>query len=318
MEIERIKNMTDNIKENVQKVIVGKDEIIENIIIAILCRGHILLEDVPGLGKTLLARTIAKSIDSNFSRIQFTPDLLPSDITGINYFNQKTSEFMFKKGPLMNNLVLADEINRATPRTQSSLLEAMEENQLTIDGETHLLGQPFFVIATQNPVENSGTYPLPEAQLDRFFMKLSIGYPNFEEEFKILKRFKSKSPFTNIRAVVDSQDILKARKLFEKVKVDDDLINYILELVRNTRTHDDIKLGISPRGAQALFKGSQARAAIQGRDFVIPDDIKKIIKEVFRHRIIVQGKSRFSNINTDNIIEEIVKNTKVPSEKIGS
>lgn len=318
MEIERIKNMTDNIKENVQKVIVGKDEIIENIIIAILCRGHILLEDVPGLGKTLLARTIAKSIDSNFSRIQFTPDLLPSDITGINYFNQKTSEFMFKKGPLMNNLVLADEINRATPRTQSSLLEAMEENQLTIDGETHLLGQPFFVIATQNPVENSGTYPLPEAQLDRFFMKLSIGYPNFEEEFKILKRFKSKSPFTNIKAVVDSQDILKARKLFEKVKVDDDLINYILELVRNTRTHDDIKLGISPRGAQALFKGSQARAAIQGRDFVIPDDIKKIIKEVFRHRIIVQGKSRFSNINTDNIIEEIVKNTKVPSEKIGS
>ncbi|NBI05680.1 AAA family ATPase [Senegalia massiliensis] len=318
MEIERIKNMTDNIKENVQKVIVGKDEIIENIIIAILCRGHILLEDVPGLGKTLLARTIAKSIDSNFSRIQFTPDLLPTDITGINYFNQKTSEFMFKKGPLMNNLVLADEINRATPRTQSSLLEAMEENQLTIDGETHLLGQPFFVIATQNPVENSGTYPLPEAQLDRFFMKLSIGYPNFEEELKILKRFKSKSPFTNIKAVVDSQDILKARKLFEKVKVDDDLINYILELVRNTRTHDDIKLGISPRGAQALFKGSQARAAIQGRDFVIPDDIKKIIKEVFRHRIIVQGKSRFSNINTDNIIEEIVKNTKVPSEKIGS
>ncbi|WP_242620495.1 AAA family ATPase [Senegalia massiliensis] len=318
MEIQIIKEMTDNIKKNVQKVIVGKDEIIENIIISILCGGHILLEDVPGLGKTLLARTIAKSIDSNFSRIQFTPDLLPSDITGINYFNQKVSEFMFKKGPLMNNLVLADEINRATPRTQSSLLEAMEENQLTIDGETHLLGQPFFVIATQNPVENSGTYPLPEAQLDRFFMKLSMGYPNFEEEFKILKRFKSKSPFTDIKAVVDSQDILKARKLFEKVEVDDDLINYILELVRNTRNHDDIKLGISPRGAQALFKGSQARAAIQGRDFVIPDDIKKIIKEVFRHRIIVQGKSRFSNINTDNIIEEIVKNTKVPSEKIGS
>lgn len=318
MEIQIIKEMTDNIKKNVQKVIVGKDEIIENIIISILCGGHILLEDVPGLGKTLLARTIAKSIDSNFSRIQFTPDLLPSDITGINYFNQKVSEFMFKKGPLMNNLVLADEINRATPRTQSSLLEAMEENQLTIDGETRLLGQPFFVIATQNPVENSGTYPLPEAQLDRFFMKLSMGYPNFEEEFKILKRFKSKSPFTDIKAVVDSQDILKARKLFEKVEVDDDLINYILELVRNTRNHDDIKLGISPRGAQALFKGSQARAAIQGRDFVIPDDIKKIIKEVFRHRIIVQGKSRFSNINTDNIIEEIVKNTKVPSEKIGS
>lgn len=318
MEIQKIKEMTDDIKKNVQKVIVGKDEIIENIVISILCSGHILLEDVPGLGKTLLARTISKSIDSNFSRIQFTPDLLPSDITGINYFNQKKNEFIFKKGPIMNKLVLADEINRATPRTQSSLLEAMEENQLSIDGKTHLLEQPFFVIATQNPVENAGTYPLPEAQLDRFFMKISMGYPDFEEEFKILKRFKNKNPFDQIKPVINSEDILKARNLFQKVRVDDDLTSYILSLVRKTREDENIKLGISPRGAQALFKGAQAKAAISGRDYVIPDDIKSIVKPIFRHRIIVKGKSRFTDTSNDQIIQKIIEDTLVPSEQIGN
>ncbi|MGO1367968.1 MAG: AAA family ATPase [Senegalia sp. (in: firmicutes)] len=318
MEIQKIKEMTNHVKENVQKVIVGKDEIIENIVISILCSGHILLEDVPGLGKTLLARTISKSIDSNFSRIQFTPDLLPSDITGINYFNQKKSEFIFKKGPIMNKLVLADEINRATPRTQSSLLEAMEENQLSIDGKTHLLEQPFFVIATQNPVENAGTYPLPEAQLDRFFMKISMGYPDFEEEFKILKRFKNKNPFDQIKPVINSEDILKARNLFQKIRVDDDLTSYILNLVRKTREDENIKLGISPRGAQALFKGAQAKAAISGRDYVIPDDIKSIVKPIFRHRIIVKGKSRFTDTSNDQIIQKIIEDTLVPSEQIGN
>lgn len=318
MEIQKIKEMTNHVKENVQKVIVGKDEIIENIVISILCSGHILLEDVPGLGKTLLARTISKSIDSNFSRIQFTPDLLPSDITGINYFNQKKNEFIFKKGPIMNKLVLADEINRATPRTQSSLLEAMEENQLSIDGKTHLLEQPFFVIATQNPVENAGTYPLPEAQLDRFFMKISMGYPDFEEEFKILKRFKNKNPFDQIKPVINSEDILKARNLFQKIRVDDDLTSYILNLVRKTREDENIKLGISPRGAQALFKGAQAKAAISGRDYVIPDDIKSIVKPIFRHRIIVKGKSRFTDTSNDQIIQKIIEDTLVPSEQIGN
>ncbi|MGO1528586.1 MAG: AAA family ATPase [Senegalia sp. (in: firmicutes)] len=318
MEIQKIKEMTNHVKENVQKVIVGKDEIIENIVISILCSGHILLEDVPGLGKTLLARTISKSIDSNFSRIQFTPDLLPSDITGINYFNQKKSEFIFKKGPIMNKLVLADEINRATPRTQSSLLEAMEENQLSIDGKTHLLEQSFFVIATQNPVENAGTYPLPEAQLDRFFMKISMGYPDFEEEFKILKRFKNKNPFDQIKPVINSEDILKARNLFQKIRVDDDLTSYILNLVRKTREDENIKLGISPRGAQALFKGAQAKAAISGRDYVIPDDIKSIVKPIFRHRIIVKGKSRFTDTSNDQIIQKIIEDTLVPSEQIGN
>jgi len=318
VEIQKIKEMTNHVKENVQKVIVGKDEIIENIVISILCSGHILLEDVPGLGKTLLARTISKSIDSNFSRIQFTPDLLPSDITGINYFNQKKSEFIFKKGPIMNKLVLADEINRATPRTQSSLLEAMEENQLSIDGKTHLLEQPFFVIATQNPVENAGTYPLPEAQLDRFFMKISMGYPDFEEEFKILKRFKNKNPFDQIKPVINSEDILKARNLFQKIRVDDDLTSYILNLVRKTREDENIKLGISPRGAQALFKGAQAKAAISGRDYVIPDDIKSIVKPIFRHRIIVKGKSRFTDTSNDQIIQKIIEDTLVPSEEIGN
>ncbi|MBS4534655.1 MoxR family ATPase [Clostridium sp. D2Q-14] len=318
MEIIEIKNITDKIKSNIQDVIVGKGKIIDYIMISILCSGHILLEDVPGLGKTILARALSKSIDSSFSRIQFTPDLLPSDITGINYFNQKSNQFQFKKGPLMNQLILADEINRATPRTQSSLLESMEEHQLTVDGVTYKLDEPFFVIATQNPVENSGTYPLPEAQLDRFFMKLHMGYPNFEEEFMILKRFKINSPLEKIDSVVSSEDIIKTRDLFKHVKISDDLIEYIINLVHKTREHKDIKLGISPRGSQALFRGSQAYAAIKGRDFVIPDDIKEIIKPIFRHRLIINGKSRFIESNNDNLIEEILNEVEVPKEKIGN
>ncbi|MBS4537110.1 MoxR family ATPase [Clostridium sp. D2Q-11] len=316
MEVIEVKNIVNKIKDNVQKVIVGKGEIIDYIMVSILCSGHVLLEDVPGLGKTILARSLSKSINSSFSRIQFTPDLLPSDITGINYYNQKSNQFQFKKGPLMSQLILADEINRATPRTQSSLLKSMEEHQLTVDGITHKLDEPFFVIATQNPIENAGTYPLPEAQLDRFFMKLHIGYPNFDEEFKILTRFKTENPLDEIEAVVGSEDIIKARELFKHVKIEDDLIDYILKLTHKTREHTDIKLGISPRGSQALFRGSQAYAAIQGRDFVTPDDIKAIIKPIFRHRIIVQGRSRFTSINIDQIIEGIVKEVEVPSENI--
>lgn len=316
MEVIEVKNIVDKVKTNVQKVMVGKEETIDYMMVSILCSGNVLLEDVPGLGKTLLARALSKSINTSFSRIQFTPDLLPSDITGINYYNQKTNQFQFKKGPLMNQLILADEINRATPRTQSSLLESMEEHQVTVDGITYKLDEPFFVIATQNPIENAGTYPLPEAQLDRFFMKINMGYPNFDEEYVILTRFETNNPLDEIESVVDSKDIIKARKLFNHVKISDDLIKYILKIVHKTREHQDIRLGISPRGAQALFKGSQAYAAIQGRDFVTPDDIKNIIKPIFRHRLVIKGKSKFITNNNDLIIDQIVESVEVPSEQI--
>lgn len=315
MEILEISKMHARVKENIQKVIVGKDEVIDLVGTTILCSGHVLLEDVPGLGKTMLAKSLSKSIDSSFNRIQFTPDLLPTDLVGLNYYNQKLGDFQFRKGPLMSQIVLADEINRATPRTQSSLLEAMEEHQISIDGKTYVLDEPFFVIATQNPVETAGTFPLPEAQLDRFFMQLSMGYPTLEEEFDILKKFREENPIQHLSSVVDASEILEARKAFTKVYISDDIINYILAIVNETRNNPSIELGISPRGSMALFRGVQAYAAIKGRDYVLPDDVKKLVKPIFVHRIMLNGYST-SGKAKEQVLDEILEKIAPPVENI--
>lgn len=315
MEILEISKMHAKVKENIQKVIVGKDEVIDLVGTAILCSGHVLLEDVPGLGKTMLAKSLSKSIDSSFNRIQFTPDLLPTDLVGLNYYNQKIGDFQFRKGPLMSQIVLADEINRATPRTQSSLLEAMEEHQISIDGKTYILDEPFFVIATQNPVETAGTFPLPEAQLDRFFMQLSMGYPTIEEEFNILKKFREVNPILDLKSAVSAAEILEARKAFTKVYISDDVINYILAIVNETRNNENIELGISPRGSMALFRGVQAYAAIQGRDYVLPDDVKKLVKPIFMHRIMLNGYSSNGKIK-EQVLDDILTKIAPPVENI--
>lgn len=314
MSISEIRDFTEKVKSNIQKVIVGKDDVIDLLLTSLICSGHVLLEDVPGLGKTMLAKSLAKSINGSFKRIQFTPDLLPSDIVGINYYNQKTGEFQFKEGPIMSQIVLADEINRATPRTQSSLLEAMEEHQVSVDGTTYRLKEPFFVIATQNPVETGGTFPLPEAQLDRFFMQLSLGYPSFDEEFEILLRFKQNDPIVNLTSVIDSDDIVKARNCFTDVFIDEEIIKYILKIVRATREHEDILLGISPRGSMALYRASKAYAAIKGRDYVLPDDVKFLIKPIFAHRLILSGHATLKGRSVNDIIAQLVININTPVE----
>jgi MoxR-like ATPase len=303
------------IKDNIQKVIVGKDEVIDLLLVCMLCKGHALLEDVPGMGKTMLAKSLSKSVNLAFSRIQFTPDLLPSDLMGLNYYNQKEGRFVFKKGPIMNQIILADEINRATPKTQSSLLEAMEEHQVTVDGVTYPLEEPFFVIATQNPVETSGTFELPEAQLDRFFMKISMNYPTFEEEKLILSRFKEGDPLENIGAVASGIDLITAREKVERIHVSDPLMTYIVEIVNATREHKDLDLGVSPRGSLALFKGAQAHAAIKGRDYVLPDDVKKIAVEVLSHRLIVSSHSEAMGVQNKIVIQEILESVNAPTEE---
>lgn len=316
MEIKDIKVMSDKIRTNIQKVIIGKDEVIDLITTSILCSGHVLLEDIPGTGKTMMAKALAKSIDGSFSRIQFTPDLLPTDLTGLNYFNQKTSEFQFKKGPLMNQIVLADEINRATPRTQSSLLEAMEEHQVTVDGVTYKLEEPFLVIATQNPIEIGGTFPLPEAQLDRFFMQLSMGYPTLNEELQILTRFRKNNPIEELSAVVESSEIIAARQSFTDVYIDEEIAKYILEIVKATRESEDIELGISPRGSLALYMGAQAYAAVKGRNYVLPDDIKRLIKPIFNHRLKVREYALADDTNIGKLLDEIVSKIEPPVENL--
>lgn len=314
MQVNDIRNFTQKIRENIKKVIVGKDEVIDLIVLALICSGHVLLEDVPGLGKTVLAKAFSKSIDSSFSRIQFTPDLLPSDLTGINFYNQKIGEFQFRKGPIMNQIVLADEINRATPRTQSSLLESMEEHQVTVDGVTNILDEPFMVIATQNPVEIKGTFPLPEAQLDRFFMKVSLGYPELKDEMEILKRFKSNNPMSDLAAVTNCEDIIEARKIFNNIIVSDEIIEYLLKIVEKTRNHEKLELGVSPRGSLALFKAVQGYAAMNGRDYVLPDDVKSLVRPVFRHRVILNGHAEITGESTDDILTEILNSIPTPVE----
>lgn len=318
MKIEEIRELGQKLKENIRKVIVGKDEVIELVLVSLLSGGHVLLEDVPGLGKTVLAKSLAKSIGSEFKRIQFTPDLLPSDITGVNYFNPKTSEFVFRKGPIFANIVLADEINRATPRTQSSLLECMEERQVSIDGETSTLSNPFFVIATQNPVETQGTFVLPEAQMDRFNMKLSIGYPDKAQGKEILDRFQNKSPLPDLEAICTGEQVADAQRSYSSVKITDDVKNYIIDIVEKTRNHENIALGVSPRGSLALMRSAQVYAAIKGRDFVTPEDIKSLAVPVLSHRIIIKG---FSAIHSkggtpENVMKAILSEVEVPLEKI--
>jgi len=315
MSVEPIQQLAETVRRNVGQVIIGKESIIDKLLIAMITSGHVLLEDVPGTGKTLLAKALSVSIDCRFKRIQFTPDLLPSDLTGIHFFNQQAGAFEFRPGPLFTNILLADEINRATPRTQSSLLECMEERQLSIDGESHTLERPFLVIATQNPVENQGTFPLPEAQLDRFLFKLRMGYPTSDEGVAILKRFIDASPLSEIGAVAGRDAIAAAQDAYAKVAVSDDLLAYIVAIVEKTRNHADVHTGVSPRGSQALLKASQANAALQGRMYVVPDDIKAMAPAVLSHRIIMRSAARSKQEAADRVIDSVLRDVPVPAEE---
>jgi len=311
---QKIGEYAKRVRESVQKVIVGKDEQINLALVAVLCEGHILMEDVPGIGKTTLAKALAASLGCGFRRIQFTPDLLPSDVTGINYFNQKQQEFEFRPGPIFSQLVLADEINRATPRTQSALLEAMQERQVTVDGDTKPLPRPFLVMATQNPIELEGTFPLPEAQIDRFLIKLPMGYPSEQEENDILLRFEHTDPLAVLTAASNAADLQALQKQVREIKVEASLRGYIVSIVRSTRNHDDVSLGVSPRGTMALYHTSQAWAAIQGRSFVLPDDVKTLAPYVLTHRILIHPQIRLRGRRSEDIITEVVNTIPVPVE----
>ena len=302
---------------NVEKVVIGKRQEIILALVAYLCEGHILLEDVPGVAKTMLARALAASVGCSFKRVQCTPDLLPNDITGASIFNPRTTEFEFRPGPLFAQIVLADEINRTTPRTQAALLEAMAERRVTVDGETYLLEPPFLVIATQNPVDHEGTFPLPEAQLDRFLVRLSLGYPGEEDEGKMLELLRREHPIDRLEAVVSAEEIIGCQQAVREVYVDPKVRDYIVEIVRNTRQHDDIALGGSPRASLALYRASQALAAVRGHDFVLPDDVKKMAPPVLCHRLIVRPESRLRKVTSANVVNEILTETSVPTLSSG-
>jgi MoxR-like ATPase len=301
-----------NIIDNVEKVIVGKRYAIELAVIALISKGHVLIEDVPGVGKTSLVSALAKSLNASFKRIQFTPDVLPSDITGYCVYNQKSGDFEYRPGTIMSQLILADEINRTSPKTQSSLLEVMEEYQVTVDGVTYHVPQPFMVLATQNPVEYLGTYPLPEAQIDRFFMKISIGYPTNTEESHILSKFQFTSPLDDLQPVAQSEDILALQEEVKSIHVDKTLNNYIVDIVSQTRKHPEIALGSSPRGSLSLFRASQAWAFYNGRNYVLPDDIKKMVVPVLSHRLILKQEAKLKKICTEDILRAIVGRINVP------
>ena len=300
------------IKSNIERVLVGKGGVIELTLAAILGGGHLLVEDVPGIGKTTLGRCLAESLGCSFKRIQFTPDLMPSDITGIHYYNQKTGDFEFRPGPVIAQVVLADEINRATPRTQSALLEAMGEGQLTVDEVTIPLPKPFLVIATQNPIELEGTFPLPEAQLDRFLLRIRLGYPEESEEEEMLRRFHSSSPMDTLAPVTGEDDFLKVREAVSQVHVSPELRNYIVQLVQATRKHDDVELGASPRASIGLYRCSQALAGIQGRTFIIPDDVKALASYALSHRIILKSHARLREVTPEGVIDGILNKVPVP------
>lgn len=301
-----------NIIDNVEKVIVGKRYAIELAVIALISKGHVLIEDVPGVGKTSLVSALAKSLNASFKRIQFTPDVLPSDITGYCVYNQKSGDFEYHPGTIMSQIILADEINRTSPKTQSSLLEVMEEYQVTVDGVTYHVPQPFMVLATQNPVEYLGTYPLPEAQIDRFFMKISIGYPTNTEESHILSKFQFTSPLDDLQPVAQSEDILALQEEVKSIHVDKTLNNYIVDIVSQTRKHPEIALGSSPRGSLSLFRASQAWAFYNGRNYVLPDDIKKMVVPVLSHRLILKQEAKLKKICTEDILRAIVGRINVP------
>lgn len=315
MELNKFKEFKDKSMENISKVIIGKEAIIEKIIVSFITSGHVLLEDVPGLGKTKLCKSLSKTMNCSFKRIQFTPDLLPSDLTGIYFYNQKSKEFEFRQGPLLSQIVLADEINRATPRTQSALLECMEERQVTVEGNTILLQKPFFVIATQNPVEQFGTFPLPEAQLDRFFMKLSMGYPSYDDEIKMMDRFIAKDPIETLTATINMEEISYVQENYNKVHVSDDIRRYILDLVSSTRSHSEIELGCSPRATLNLMKGCQALAAIRERDYVILEDVKELAVPIMSHRIILRSEINSGSEKSEKVIRDILATVATPIER---
>jgi MoxR-like ATPase len=314
--IEIITALAERVTNNVEHVIIGKRREVQMTLIALLCEGHLLIEDVPGVGKTMLARAIAKSIGCSFRRIQFTPDMLPSDVTGVSMFNQKTREFEFRPGPIMAQIVLADEINRATPKTQSALLEAMEERQITVDGVTYPMERPFLVLATQNPIEYEGTFPLPEAQIDRFMMRLALGYPSAADEMHILEAQREHHPLQDIGQVISAEELLTAQTAVRQIYVDDLVKEYIVELANASRRHPDIYLGVSPRGSLALFKTTRAYAAIQGRTYVIPDDVKALLETTFAHRMIISPSARIKNVDSRAIVEQIASSVPVPGGRV--
>lgn len=313
-----IQDFAKSIKDNLELVIVGKSETVELVVVGLLCQGHLLIDDVPGVGKTVLARSLAKSLGCDFSRIQFTPDMLPSDVTGVSIFNQVTREFEYRPGPIMAQIILADEINRATPKTQSAMLEAMEERQVTVDGATYPLPKPFLVMGTQNPIEYEGTFPLPEAQLDRFFMRVRMGYPQLLDEIKVLEQQQLQHPILSLKSVATVEELLNVQELVKTIYVSPAVKRYIVEIVRATRENPDIYLGSSPRGSLGLFRAGQAMAAIQGRDYVLPDDIKFLAEFVLSHRMVVQPASRLRNLTADQVVREIVTSLPVPGGDLSS
>jgi MoxR-like ATPase len=313
--IMQVAEASARLKENVGRVIVGKDDVIELLLVALFCDGHVLLEDVPGIGKTTLAKTLARSLGCTFSRIQFTPDLLPSDITGVNIFNQKIGDFEYRGGPILAEVVLADEINRAGPRTQAALLEAMEERQVTVDGVTRPLAYPFLVLATQNPVELEGTFPLPEAQLDRFLLRVALGYPEREDERTILRRFRISNPLAEITPLLDAAELRQLSARCRQVACHPVVEDYLLDLVHASRTDPAVELGVSPRGSLALLRAGQALAAIRGRDFVTPDDLQTLAQPVLAHRIILSPESRLRGLRAEDLIQRLVAQTPTPAEE---
>ncbi len=307
-----IQQVAERVADNVEQVIIGKRRAVDLLLVSLLCRGHVLLEDVPGVGKTVLAKSIARSIGASFKRIQFTPDLLPSDVTGVSIFNQQTNQFEFRPGPVIAQIVLADEINRATPKTQSSLLESMEERQITVDGVTYPLPNPFIVLATQNPIEYEGTFPLPEAQLDRFLLRIHLGYPEKKQELQILDSQRKQHPLETLTQVITIENLMAMQEQVKDVYVDDAIKDYIVSIVIATRHHDDIYLGASPRGSLALFRTVQAAAAIQGRDYATPDDVKLLAEPVLGHRLIINPAARIRNVQATQVISDVLSSVPVP------
>jgi len=315
--MDAVRGLAEKVVGNVEKVIVGKTDAVRLSVVGLLCQGHLLIEDVPGTGKTVLAKSLARSVGGSFHRIQFTPDMLPSDVIGVTIFNQQTREFEFRAGPIMAQIVLTDEINRATPKTQAALLEAMEERQVTVDGVTYPTPRPFLVLATQNPIEYEGTFPLPEAQLDRFMLRLTLGYPGPQDEIRMLEQQQTVHPLDTLKEVVSIEDLIQAQQAIRQVRASLEIKRYILEIVTATRRHGEVYLGASPRGSLALLRTAQAWAALSGRDFILPDDIKKMAPSVLAHRLIVGAAARIRELDSRTLIEEILRTVAAPGGEVG-